>query len=44
MKQIAPTLGLVAYRHACVEQIREIGLERHAARMASLGRSVMRRR
>lgn len=31
-------------RHACVEQIREVGLERHAARMASLGRAVMRRR
>ncbi len=30
-------------RHACVEQIREIGLERHAARMANLGRVTMRR-
>jgi hypothetical protein len=30
-------------RHACVEQIREIGIVRHAVRMVSLGRSVMRR-
>jgi len=43
MKQIAPDLGLVAYRHAFVQQIREVGIERHAARMASLGRVTMRR-